>query len=58
MSNQWQKSVAQMDDNDTFVESIYLREVNNSVPENLFCLKRLRYLQIENMIFINGKKSQ
>ena len=57
MSNAWDKTTAHMDSTNTYVTSIQLREVNDSVPESLFCLKRLQSLDIQHMNFIDGKKT-
>lgn len=55
MSHQWEKSTAQMDTSNTYVIQLYLRDYNSTIPESIFCLKRLNHLQIENMKFINGR---
>ncbi len=56
ISNSWQKSVAVMNGNATLVNHLTLRN-ENVVPLSIFCLKNLRYLQIENMPFPDGNSS-
>lgn len=54
MSHQWEKSTAQMDTSNTYVIELFLRDYNSTIPESIFCLKRLGQLYIENMKFTNG----
>jgi hypothetical protein len=54
MEHQWDKSIATMDDSDSFVVSLQLRDMGSSVPESIFCLEKLRELNIRTMRFING----
>jgi Leucine-rich repeat (LRR) protein len=53
MTYQWEHSTAEMDSGDSFVTSLVLRDMGSSVPESIFCLKKLQYLHIENMHFMN-----
>lgn len=53
INSNWQKSIAHMDGNATFVDRLELRN-ENAVQLSIFCLKNLRYLTIQNMPFPDG----
>jgi hypothetical protein len=56
MNGNWQKSIALMNENATLVDELQLKN-ENAIPLSMFCLKNLRYLQIENMPFPDGNSS-
>lgn len=55
IATDWDKSYAEMDVSDTFVASMTLRDIKNTVPSSIFCLKNLQNLVIENMVLPDSK---
>lgn len=54
MTQYWNRSTAQMDSTDTYVQSLWLHDTDGNIPESIFCLKKLTSLYIRNMPFMNG----
>jgi hypothetical protein len=56
MLHDWESNIAVMDKMNTFVSSLDLTDTGSTIPESIFCLKKLDRLLIMNMVFMNGNK--